>query len=275
MEAAKNYRVESEAIVTDSFPLELLSHWCICAASHKDLNGYNSAIDILKEFIINVQNLRVSGNFGNLQLKGLDSIPQSLVNFLQEFTVPYLVQSDAFTNKFSKYIRLGKSSRLANSSGWDVNFDMFDGNRACKGFIECKLRVDAFGMSDLLSYYKKALTGGHKVSFVVAKKHLVSLCHENASKIFDPKTTKESKRLEITPQNEEPAQKKPKSSTKKVIDYAQGFRDLWENSGNHINLYSVVYDQTTAIFKFNTIKEFEKPVGVFLLIGTNFEPPAR
>ena len=34
--------------------LELLAHRCICYASHKDLNGFASALDVMKEFIINV-----------------------------------------------------------------------------------------------------------------------------------------------------------------------------------------------------------------------------
>ena len=262
--------INSNTMVPDSFSLELLTHWCICTASHKCLSGFTSAVDVMEEFIIYVQTSSFPEGQINALKFGFELMPISLNNFLQKFTVPYLVQSDSFTNSFSDYVRIGQSNRrLYNSNIWDVNFDLFEEEIPCKGYIKCG--ADAVGMPELFSYYKKACINGCKIAFIVAKKYLVSLRNddnaaENLTKIQEIEESK------CHPESQEPEQKKSKTGAKK-IDYAVKFQNLWENPINHFNWYSVVYDESSSKFKFVVMKEFENPVGVFVLIETNFDAP--
>lgn len=268
LEEAGIFKVESNATVPDAFSLELLAHWCICYASHKDLNGYTSTIDVLKEFIINVQSCYYKAPHPsqpvitriNQLMFNFDLFPASLSSFLKYSSVPYLIQSDSFTSSFDNFIRLGKSDRLENSKGWDVNFDLFFGNIRCKGYIECKLWNAAVGLPLVLPYYKKAGHGGYKMSILLAKKVQVSMQGGAAANKFIANQPKQAKT-----DNDE------KSNTDLIGVYEELWRDPQEKY--NLNFYSVVLEESTNTFKFGVLQEFENPSGVFIIIETNFLPP--
>jgi len=286
LEEAGIFNIESNATVPDAFSLELLAHWSICYASHKDLNGFASAPDVMKEFIINVQSCYYeepfeTGNDDDAQqlIFNFEPLPMALLGFLENFSVPYLVQSDAFTSNFSKFIRMGKSDRLENSVGWDVNFDLFFGNVSCKGYIECKLLSTAIGLPNLLPYYKKAGIGGHKISLLLAKSVQVSMQGEAATKKLITKSSsneiqdKNAKKV-LKAKKEKIIKTEPTRTRKSVTNYIELYEELWKDPQNkyNINLYSVILDSNTNYFKFGVLKEFENPTGVFILVQTNFEP---
>ena len=171
---------------------------------------------------------------------------------------------------------MGKSDRLENSEGWNVNFDLFFGAFAYKGYIECKLSSNAVGLPNLLPYYKKAGLGGHKISFLLAKSLQVSMQGEAAAKKFVVKpTSNKKKEKNIKKVAKAKSKAKMVGVKKSVLNYIDFYEELWKDHQNryNINLYSVVFDSNTNYFKFGVLKEFENPAGVFILVQTNFEPP--
>ena len=62
----------------------------------------------------------------------------------------------------------------------------------------------------------------------------------------------------------------------KKKDYVQMYNDLWVNGNNQIDIYSIdfkVKNDGQGIFKFNSIKKFENPIGAFVICKSNFNPP--
>lgn len=86
--------VDSDAIVTDSFKLELLAHWSICYASHVNLNGETNGNELFLEFVKNIQNLNKQHHkkLQPVRLNGLNNLPVSLKSILNRIEVPFLVR---------------------------------------------------------------------------------------------------------------------------------------------------------------------------------------
>ena len=110
------------------------------------------------------------------------------------------------------------------------------------GLIECKYRAEAIDNSWFLDYYKKQC--------------------ETLGKIADEKPTDET------------ANKSAKEVAK--TDYIALLNEMWADPSNRIDIYTVKYEETLQEGNFivTPLKTFPNPKGVFIIVGTNFNPPA-
>ena len=271
-----NYAVRSNAKVADAFSLELLAHWGICYASHNSFDGITPGIDVFKEFAINMQVIE-RDPIRDPPLKfNFDDMPQSLKSFLNRLSVPYLMQSSdvtrTLTSQLGLFMRVGSSDRLKNESGWDVNFDVFFNSIEwkSKGYVECKLRAQAVGLSAFYPYYLKACEKAYKISFMVVKNLNETLKGSAAIASFSKNEAKVAtlaksfaRTLRVTTKNPE------------RINYLSLLRHLWLSPKNRINIYTVNLAVDNHTFEFNVLKEFPLSQGAFILIEAQFEPPYR
>lgn len=171
---------------------------------------------------------------------------------------------------------MGSSNRLANKSGWDVNFDIFYGDILYKqkGYVECKLRAESIGLATFYPYYLKACTMDYKLSFMVVKIFNNSMKGEAALEKFRKKETKVlTMAMNVARRFSETI--KISTSDPKKINFHSLLRNLWLNPENRINIYTVHLAVDGFTFEFGILKEFQNPKGIYVLIETNFEPPYR
>lgn len=301
----KKHSVNAEAVVTDSFALELLAHWSICHASHLNFNGEADGVEIFSEFVKNIQNLenKLHKKLFAVTLNGLDNLHMSLSMILNRVKVPYLVRlpSDkveraTVSNELEEYlgdfVHIGRSFLPKTNIGWDVVFDMSFDDCPCTGYIECKLWAESIGYAGFFKYYEKACKGSIPLSFMVCRSLQNAVSSENASEILVQNLLKaERGSVEEIPEyiseheNEEgfdsanEEEDKPKKPKKPKKDYFALLNDLWSDSKNHINIYTVKYNNFPSTRSGNfTVKEligFDNPKGAFILVESSFNPPSR
>lgn len=59
-----------------------------------------------------------------------------------------------------------------------------------------------------------------------------------------------------------------------LTDFAAEYKKLWANEKSIYVQYFLI-DDKQKIFKYGILKEFDDPVGVFILVETNFNCPER
>lgn len=291
LKEAFSFEIKSGAKVPDAFSLELLAHWSIAYASHYDVSGKTTGLKIIVEFLLNLYK-PIEGD--SLFFCHPD-IPASLKEFLNRIRVPYLIADHDLHNQCNKtfieelkpFIEFGCSWRPQNSIGFDVLFDLFLDETKFSGYIECKLWSTALGIGDLYTYYVKALKYKSPVSFLVCKsvtKNL-KLNFDEILRLYEEKTIIKTKKRKVSPKTKTNVKSADQHhellETEKTADIINFFK-LWNGEDqektpkNKINLYYVepeVGRNNFVSFKFNVLKEFVDPSGVFIIIKSNFCPP--
>lgn len=286
----------------ESFSLELLGLWSIAYASHCDFEGNASGLQILDEFIKNLQVFEDGYSKSFEQYR----VSEGLRLFLGDVNVPYLIcgaplpnsvviseaDESVFVNaeeatkakrirtdvldspddaeKFKELIAvyapivsIGTCYRPRNNSRWDLLFDLKYKGINGLGYIESDLWSKAVNLPLMFPYYKKACLNGFKVSILICNHIQVKLEEEANLKQNKSKT----KYAEV---NSEMQQDK----------YQEMFNELW-NSGdqNLFSIYAISYrsklDHVTkkqvGLFECKALKEFDNPAGVFILLESNFD----
>ena len=301
---AGSYKVYSGPVITDFFRLELLAHWTICYASHLNMNGFTSGLELIKEFVRNLQVCKVDSAL--VEFNETNLLPSNLINFLKRVTVPYLVTPEAINaalcNELAGFTRFGKSWRPKNKVGWDVIFNAFLDDKPNNCFIECKLWKASIGLSLIHRYYKRACDLGSAVSFLVCRSFNQSL-----EKVFEdvtdleleaegnlpdqnelPVVSLEVESIEIEDTNPDPPETKPfdppQATDEPVVISKKpklapitidSFNQLWSQPKNQINLYTVksIIQDSRITLEYKAIKEFPNPTGVFIITQSLFSPP--
>ena len=72
--------------------------------------------------------------------------------------------------------------------------------------------------------------------------------------------------------DEKPTDETANKSAKEVAktDYIALLNEMWAYPSNRIDIYTVKYEETLQ----EALKTFPNPKGVFIIVGTNFNPPA-
>ena len=84
-------------------------------------------------------------------------------------------------------------------------------------------------------------------------------------------------------QDGEEEQERDIKAAKISINYAEELQKLWSgqinnNANNnaatksYINIYTVTFNNDNFTFTWNTLKEFDNPIGVFIITDSNFNP---
>ena len=265
-----NYSIESTAEVTNSFALEILVHWCNCFASHK-----RESLKFLEHFLRNIQSIESQSKNVGIDFKPL-IVSESLRRFLDRYEVPYLfpnaTQDRPIVQRVYEFMKMGNSYRPASKIGWDVIFEakMIDDTSLTECFIECKLWSNSVGIPMIFKYYKKSCADMHPISILVARSFQESL--------ESPEILEKRKKLSANERSVEEAEieaeELSRSSSNKRIkkDYVELLENLWEDPLKHINLYTIKFDESDLSFKCTALKEFEHPIGVFLVVDSNFIP---
>ena len=198
-----------------------------------------------------------------------------MINFLKGFEIPYLfpgaVEEREIVQKVSNFIKMGCSK---TSTGRDV---IFQAKKAGQDefvdcFIECKLWEAPIGMSSLYEYYEKACKNKNPISIIVAKSFIELFEDPDA---FQNASKKDNPRGETNKVHEDAADNKPPKSKRVKIDYIELLEKLWVDESNRINIYTVKFNESDLTFKYTALLESEKPVGVFLIVNSNFTPPKK
>lgn len=245
---SRNFSVDSDQEFTDSFTLELLAFWSIAYASHYDCHGNASGIEVIDEFVKNLQ------AFDNNYKKKFETydLPPILETFLKKVKVPYLIcgtplpvskkiiqpnDSDFISPAEAKrakkvinnipdspddtakiqelitdmepLVKIGMCYRPKNKVGWDVLYDMEYLGHPVLGYIECKLWTSPVGLPLIFPYYMKACLNKYKLSILVCSKIQVSLSGDKAAKKFSIKPENPS----INAADEKKAVNKPAKQT--------------------------------------------------------------
>ena len=192
-----SFKTSKESFISDSYALELLTHWSICHASHLSLSGESSGRKVFVEFVKNLQDFDNQNRETSAlaTISGLDNFPESLEVLLSKISVPFLLGGsnvdEALKLKVSPFMNVGWSEFPENKIGWDVLFDMnvetFDDQgqvtlNQSKGFIECKLWTSSIGFADFFKYYQKSCKSNHFLSFVVCNSLQESIAGPNAER---------------------------------------------------------------------------------------------
>ena len=285
----KNFKITANSTVQDSFALELLSHWCICSASHLNIEKCTGGNEFLLNFIKNVQscnNIINSKSICELKFE-FGYMPRSLSRFLEEITVPYLIQIFSVIEKmieeYNQFMQLGKSYLCPFKDGWDVNFDVNFRGESRVGFVECKFLATPIGLPTFLEYYEKACSRKLPISLLVCRDLQSSISSDDSWKKFDSEEIlKEQEKMK---EQEKKKKFNPSKKTKTSPNHQlETIMKLWASDDeNHVNIYTInfkdeVFKAAKKIggsFSFNAIKEFSNPKGVFILVDSNFDPPIR
>ena len=320
-------RVDSEAVVNSGFALELLSHWAICYASHFEVNGNTSGVDLTREF---VKNLQAYSGATELKFRELD-MPDSLNLFLSRISAPYLVTEESVSENFKstvgQFVKLGDSFRPANRVGWDVAFETFykDERNAGRveyertvGLTECKLWSRAVDLSLIFKYYYRACKLKCRLSYLVVRSFRSSLktafeettnddilsdVNQDEGNFSDDELfidimtdiepshyfvrrdplaidNLSERAKEVNFKRARIAAAENDKSKIKGPFHKEDYEELWKNSRNHINIYTIsskVSDSSETEIKdcsfvVNALKEFDNPSGVFIIVKSVFKP---
>jgi hypothetical protein len=323
LKSLHNYLARVSKTISDSFALELLSHWSICHASHQNMNGETDGLAIFKEFVKNVQNLNNLNGFKrkNVNLIGLDQLNEKILFLLERVQVPYLLRfpgnesSSESSRDLLRYylgdvIEFGDSYLPTDKIGWDVKFDIkFDGISKT-GLIECKLWSEAIGYAGFFNYYKKACICGIPLVFFVCRKIGMQISGANAAGMLESALLNKRAKLgetSTTPplnpafdEEEDTKEDEPlyegdveheavseanlsvtnvTKGKRSVLDYVALLNELWSDPNNHIDIYTVKFDQSKIAtnnlgrFTVSPLKTFEDSKGAFILLESNFDPP--
>jgi hypothetical protein len=226
----KKFPVNSKAKVVDSFALELLSNWAIAYASHWNISGHTFGIDVLKNFVRNIQSIDGVTAF-DCDLHKSFTMSTSLNAFLKRIKVPYLVNYDSlnpeFANQVSDFIRLGRVVRPENNVGLDILFDLYlDDEIKSYGLIECKLWSVNTDCATIFTYYHRACIGKCPLSFIVAPKFASDLLIKFCSSDNDLKT--ESKDAEEEDEKEQEQEEEDENIKKRKLLDQKSHLDLDE-----------------------------------------------
>ena len=284
------YYVGVDKTVQNSFSLELLTYWSICRASHQNVNGEAGGVNIFWEFVKNLQKSQDSnGNLKIIKFKGLKRLDPNLQAILDKIKVPYLMRfpagnlhestQDLLKIYIGDFIEIGEASFPRDKFGWDVTFDMKFHGVPKTGLIECKLRAEAIGYAGFFDYYKKQCESNENpLAFLVCRKlgkeisdlEVEIKLEVKRVKIDDKNSTvKIAKKHGIKSNEKEPAE---------VVktDYIALLNKMWEDPNNNVDIYTVKYEETLRKGNFivTPLKTFLNPKGAFILVDTNFTPPA-
>lgn len=168
------FPVDSKAKVVDSFTLELLSNWAIAYASHCNISGQATGVEVTRNFVRNLQSVSGVSAF-KCMFDSSFTEPNSLNAFLERIKLPYLVNHGSFgsdlKSQVSPFIRLGEVLRPENCVGCDILFDLYlDGGIQSYGLIECKLWSINTDCATIFTYYKRACAGNCPLFFMVGPK---------------------------------------------------------------------------------------------------------
>lgn len=134
---------------------------------------------------------------------------------------------------------------------WDVTFDVkrIGETDFTNGCIECKLWSTPVGIHEFSKVYETACEDALPISIAVVGSFQESLQNFDLSeeaKIDEEEVKVGSKRH------------------RKKLD------SLCNKQKNKINIYTIEFNESDFSFKSTAIKEFDDPVGVFLLVNSNF-----
>ena len=190
LKSFSKHPVDSNAEVTDFFALELLAHWSVCHSSHLSFTGETEGTAFAMEFIKNLQDKLLFSGFGEM--------PSSLVNILNQLSVPYLLNPSSslsleFITRLSKFMKIGYSERPVNKVGVDVHFNINFQGQDRLGFVECKLWKSAVGYANFYKYYAKACEKVsesqpcclYPISFMVASRLQNTISSENSATVLE------------------------------------------------------------------------------------------
>lgn len=326
-----NFNIEVDKTVQKSFYFELLSYWSICCASHQNFNGKNAGVDVFWEFVKNLQRSKDSeGNIQRIKFTNSDPLNDNLNAILKKVEVPYLLRFPADDNEsnslkafLNDFMVTGECHFPLDAFGWDVAFTMKFNGIPKDGLIECKYHDKAIGFAGFIKYYKKQCESNDiPLAFFICRKLGKQILPNFDETIKKRKTSKkEGKLAENKVQEDEKGaleeeelyesdsdtennkagtkaknnNNAPKKRKFVKTDYFELLTDLWKDSKNHIDIYTVRYNQiskelpqngpnkpneTTIVevegkFIVSALKTFPKPKGAFILIESNFTSPAQ
>lgn len=206
------------------------------------------------------------------------------------------------------FIEIGETTFPRDKFGWDVTFDMKFNGVPKTGLIECKFRAQAIGYAGFFHYYKKQCeTGGESpLAFLVCRKLGNELSQIGAetklqSKLFKVEVSPNgneivivleageneniSKRIKIeknlndqklAEETEAAVANEKEPSKAENVDYIALLKTLWTDPNNQIDIYTVKYSESSrkGSFTVSPLKTFSDPKGAFILVESNFSPPA-
>jgi hypothetical protein len=242
------------------------------------------------------------------------------VPYLMRFPVGLSKQSTRASLKeyIGDFIEIGEASFPRDKFGWDVTFDMKCDGVSKTGLIECKFVAEAIGYAVFFDYYKKQCESSeYPLAFLVCRKLGKEISDCNAEIILEAKFAKFSEtliekstdksgpktdgnnvsksrsnkrtKIELSIEEKEAVNHANKairkegdnSHEKKVKnDYIARLNEMWTDSNNHIDIYTVKHNQfignnqITGNFTVSALKTFPNPKGAFILVEANFNASA-
>ena len=201
--------MDSDQEFTDSFTLELLAFWSIAYASHYDCHGNASGIEVIDEFVKNLQafdnNYKKNSKhmiyrpswklFEESQSAILDlwnSIAcfkkiiqpndsdfispaetkesEKVINNIPDSPDDDTAKIQELITDMEPLVKVGMCYRPKNKVGWDVLYDMEYLGHPVLGYIECKLWTSPVGLPLIFPYYMRRAWTNYKLSILVCSK---------------------------------------------------------------------------------------------------------
>ena len=233
---------------------KILSNWSICFGSHSNPNGKAKPLEIIEHFVRNIQSISAPYEKSGIDFKSL-VVPESLKNFLDTIEIPRLFLKGTrdleIVKRVSEFMQMGQFHLACDPMDWDVTFDVkrIGETDFTNGCIECKLWATPVGIHELSKVYEMACEDALPISIAVVgsfQKSLQNLDLSEEAKIDEEEVKVGSKR------------------------HRKKMESLCNKQNNKINICTIEFNESDFSFKSAALKEFDDPVGVFLLVNSNF-----